>query len=109
MINGRAYPMWSQFVHRKSEWIGGVLEDFGDYSAVPKYRTEITDIKLEPNGKEHAWFEVTGKDFACGFCTTVGGVIGGEDGWLTFSGYQGHTWRIKEKSVPAAEPQLPPT
>ena len=29
-INGREYPLWSKFVERKAEWIGGVLEDFGD-------------------------------------------------------------------------------
>lgn len=60
--------------------------------------TEITDITLTENGKEHAMFMVHGKDFDCGFCTTTGGVTAGEVGWLTFSGYGGHTWRIKEAS-----------
>ncbi len=107
VINGRRYPMWSQFVHRKAEWIGGVLEDFGEcHDGRPLCATEIVDIKLEPNGKEHAWFEVTGKDFTCGFCTSVGGVIGGAEGWLTVSGYQGHTWRFKQAVKKPAEPTL---
>ncbi len=111
VINGRAYPLWSQFVHRKAEWIGGVLEDSGDamdrriFGTAPS-STEITNIKLEPNGKEHAWFEVSGKDFICGFSTEVGGVTGGEPGWITFSGYGGHTWRIKQAEKKPAEPTL---
>ena len=97
IINGKEYPMWSQFVERKDEWIGGVLRDTdmgGDM------RTEITDIKLEPNGEESAWFEVSGKEFNCGFDTQYGGVSGiqefGKD-WIVFSGYGGHTWGIKQK------------
>lgn len=96
-INGRKYPLWSQFVHRKEEWIGGVLQDFGDYSSEPKYTTKITDIKLEANGPNHAYFSVVGENFTCGFCTSVGGVSPGEAGWMTVSGYQNHTWRFKKK------------
>lgn len=100
-VNGRVYPLWSQFEDRKKEWIGGVLEDFGDsFDNLLGFKgglTEITDITLEPNGKESASFSVEGKDFSCGFDVKVGGVIGGEEGWITFSGYGGHTWRIKQK------------
>jgi hypothetical protein len=99
VVNGRQYPMWSQFVHKKDEWIGGVLEDFGEYSATPKYRTEIVDIRLKPNGEKWAYFEVVGKDFTCGFDVQYGGVIGGEDGYITFSGFHNHIWRIKQKSA----------
>lgn len=89
--------MWSQFVHRKDEWIGGALEDFGEYSATPKYRTEIVDIKLRPSGDKWAYFEVVGKDFTCGFDVQYGGVVAGEEGYITFSGFHNHTWRIKQK------------
>lgn len=102
--------MWSQFVHRKDEWIGGVLEDFGEYSATPKYRTEIVDIKLEPNGKDSALFEVTGKGFSCSFDVRYGGVTGGENGYITFSGFQNHIWRIKQRdknATPPVDPQIP--
>ncbi len=92
-INGRKYPLWSQFVHKKAEWIGGVLESAEGGEV---YKTEITDITLEPNGKEHAVFTVDGKDFCCAFCTSIGGVTAGSPGWMTFSGYQ-HSWRIKKK------------
>jgi hypothetical protein len=101
-INGKAYPMWSQFVEGKDEWIGGILEDFGDSMDVRLFgdkahgKTEITDITLESNGENDAFFSVHGKDFGCGFSTSCGGIGAGEDGWITFFGYGGHTWRIKK-------------
>lgn len=112
MVNGRSYPLWSQFVHRKDEWIGGVLEDFGDQmdriiSRGMSMSTEIVDISLKENGKEHAWFQIKGKDFTCGFCTSVGGVKGGETGWITFSGYMDHTFRIKQPDPNAPKPEKP--
>jgi hypothetical protein len=94
IVNGKEYPMWSQFVERKKEWIGGVLVEF-DSGEV--HKTKITDITLTPNGEESAKFCVEGEDFGCGFGVEYGGVIGGEAGWVTFEGYQGHTWRIKKK------------
>lgn len=27
IVNGKVYPMWNQFIERKKEWIGGILED----------------------------------------------------------------------------------
>jgi hypothetical protein len=90
-VNGKEYPLWGQFVDKKDEWIGGVLEDFGD-------STEITDITLVPNGEEDAFFEIEGKGFSCGFSTSVGGIGGDqEEPWLTFSGYGGQKFRIKKK------------
>ncbi len=117
VVNGRAYPLWSQFVHRKAEWIGGVLEDMGDsldrrFFGGKILSAEIVDIVLKPNGNDSAWFEVAGKQFLCGFDVSVGGVTRGEEGWITFSGYGGHTWRIKraeKKSSAVPEPELPLT
>ncbi len=101
-VNGKVYPMWGQFVEKKEQWIGGILEDAGDsmdramgLMGGGALQTEITDIKLIPNGEDSAFFEVEGKDFSCGFDVSVGGVRAGEEGWITFSGYIGHTWRIK--------------
>lgn len=91
-INGKFYPLWSQFVHRKEEWIGKKLQDL-DGGEINE--TIITNITLEPNGEKSAAFSVEGKDFGCGFDVQYGGVTGGEEGWLTFSGYGGHTWRIE--------------
>jgi len=102
-VNGKEYPLWSQFVERKDEWIGGVLEDFGD--SMEKAMgfdggiTEITDITLKPNGADSAMFMVKGKDFSYGFDVSVVGVVGGEDGYITFNGYGGHEWRIKKNQV----------
>jgi len=102
IVNGKEYPLWGQFVEKKEEWIGGELMDGGDSFDIQlgfsPVKTIITDIELRPNGKESAFFAVVGKDFECGFDVSVGG-IGGEqkDGWLTFSGYMGHKWKIKKK------------
>lgn len=108
-INGREYPLWSQFVERKDEWIGGILEDFGDSMdramGMENAKTEITDICLKPNGKKAAFFEIIGKDFGCGFSTEVGGLTGGEKGYITFSGYGGHEWRIKKNTPLHADKQ----
>lgn len=93
VINGRRYPLWSQFVQNKSKWIGGVLEDRDMGMSM---KTVITDVELRSNGDDSAFFEVHGEDFGCGFDVTYGGVTSGESGWITFSGYGGHEWRIKE-------------
>jgi len=99
VINGKAYPMWSQFVHMKGQWVGGVLEDCGDNMdrsfGFTSAATTITDIQLLPNGEDSAMFEVCGKDFTCGGDVEHLGVVVGEKGWMTFSGYGGHTFRIK--------------
>ena len=99
IVNGREYPLWSQFVERKEEWIGGVLEDLhgGMMGKGDPIETEITDITLMPNGKEHAYFTIEGKDFECGGSTECLGITAGEKGWLTLCGYAGHTWRFKQK------------
>ncbi len=96
VVNGKEYPLWSQFVEKKDKWIGGKLEDC-DMGVVSK--TEIVDIKLEPNGKESALFMIYGKDFNCGFDVAHGGISGeGKKDWISFSGYGGHTWAIQEPS-----------
>ena len=103
-VNGKKYPLWGQFVGRKQEFIGGVLEDFGDKWDRTMYgcegaRTKITDVALIPNGKDSAFFSVAGEDFTCGFDVRSGGITDGAEGWLTFSGYGGHIWRIQEQEV----------
>ena len=100
-VNGKYYPLWSQFVKQQDKWIGGTLEDYGDATdramEVGVLTTTITGIELSPNGEDSAWFGVTGKDFDCVFGVEYGGIGAGEEGWITFSGYGGHRWRIKEK------------
>lgn len=99
-VNGKEYPMWSQFIEQKEKWIGGILQDSGDSldkrMGTEQMSTEITDIKLKPNGEDSAWFEVTGQNFTCGFDVGHGGLTSGEEGYITFSGYGGHSWRIKQ-------------
>ncbi len=93
IINGKSYPLWSQFVHRAAEWVGGTLEDreYGE-----SMTTTITGIELTPNGDDSAFFAVVGTDFTCGFDVAYGGIEGGDEDWTTFSGYGGHSWRIKK-------------
>lgn len=100
-VNGKTYLLWGQFVNLQDKWIGGTLEDSGDAfdraMEVGKLTTEIMGIELRPNGETSAFFEVQGKDFGCGFDVENGGIRAGDEGWITFSGYGGHIWRIKEK------------
>ena len=101
-VNGRTYPLWSQFVEQKEKFIGGILEDHdNDPFCEPGVgRTEIVDIELVPNGESSAFFRVVGKEFSCGFDVSVGGVCGSfsdpKNGWMGFSGYGGHLWRIRK-------------
>lgn len=104
-VNGKQYPLWSQFVEGKEKWIGGLMQDEGDgmdrQVGFSGAETIIKDIELSPNGKDSAYFEVTGESFSCGFDVGYGGIVGGEEGWITFSGYGGHTWRIRKPEVMA--------
>lgn len=95
-VNGKDYPLWGQFIDRKDEFIGGTLEDLEICFGHKCEPTKITDVTLEPNGKESAFFAVVGEDYTCGFDVKYGGITGGKEGWLTLSGYGGHTWRFKE-------------
>jgi hypothetical protein len=112
-INGKVYPMWEQFVEKKAQWIGGVLEDMGDdmdrnLAMGETMSTIITDIVLKPNGTESAFFEIVGEKFECGSDVRHLGIWAGEKGWLTFRGYMGHTFRIKTTLEARQPPQQPP-
>lgn len=99
-VNGKVYPMWGQFVDRKDEWIGGILEETQDsWPRVPGEapQTKITNITLKPNGDDSAYFEVEGEKYSCGCDVHHLGITKGEPGWITLSGYGGHEWRIKQK------------
>ena len=100
-INGKFYSLWGQFVEKQQEFIDGTLEDFGDSMdkrmGFEPMQTTITGIELTPNGDDSAFFRVKGEKFDCGFDVKHGGIVGGEKGWLIFSGYGGHTWGIKKK------------
>ena len=101
MVKIKEYPLWSQFVERKDEWIGGILEDLDNDPFIKPMDEEerqgiITDIVLEPNGSESAVFLVNSTNGSCGFDVRNGGVCAGEEGWITFCGYGGHQWRIRK-------------
>ena len=92
IVNGKKYPMYSQFIERKDEWIGNTLDD---YDMGGHMSTIITDITLEPNGEESAYFSIVGEDFTCGFGVHNGGIGAGADGCITFHGYGGHEFKIE--------------
>lgn len=99
IVNGKNYPMWGQFIDIKHNLIGGILKHLSDSHpriAEEEHSTVITDITLEPNGKESAMFTIVGKDFSEGCDVQYLGVTGGEPGWVTFSGWNGHLFAIKK-------------
>ena len=102
-VNGKTYPLWGQFVEKQNEWVGGILDDSGDSMdralGMKGMTTKIKEIKLRENGDTSAFFEVIGNDFSCGFGVEYGGIVSGEEGWITFSGYGGHTWRISKTKI----------
>lgn len=111
IINRRQYSLWPQFKQQEAEWIGGVLEEKSSgWPETGEAATTITGIEWHANGKDSAWFGVKGEGFSCGFDVQYGGVIPGDKGWITFSGYGGHTWRIKKpSSVPNGNDKQPAT
>lgn len=99
LINGKEYPLWGKLVDRKDEFIGGILEEIQDsFPQMPGEapQTKIVDITLEPNGEDSAMFHIVGEIYSCGFDVEHGGITAGEEGWLTFSGYGGHEFRIQK-------------
>jgi len=97
-VNGKVYTLWGQFVDKKSEWIGGNLQDEGGECL----QTEITDITLKPNGADSAFFTVQGKEYDCGFDVRCGGIGGGQPNdkdTLRLSGYGSCTFTIERKKL----------
>jgi hypothetical protein len=91
IINGRTYPLWSQFIEQKQKWIGGTLVETGDKMlsrliGTKPMQTRIIDIVLRENGTDSAWFEIVGKDFSCGSDVHHLSIPSDQDGnpWLTF-------------------------
>ena len=101
VVNGKRYSLWPQFVHRKEEWIGGLLQDLDETGPGPCAPTKIKDITFLPNGSESAMFGVVGEDYEC--CTDVHHLAvdpRGEPGWITFFSRFG-SWRIKKPELKA--------
>ena len=91
IVNGREYPLWSQFIEGKKQFIGKTLVD----KEISEYSTEVVDITLEPNGETSAFFSIVGKDFSCGFDVRFGGINSNGDGLISFSGYGSQEFYIK--------------
>lgn len=102
-VNGREYPLWSQFVENKEKFLGQDLEEIPsdfDKNILGLKEIAITPIKdivLKENGENSAFFKVIGEDFSSGFDVKVGGIIPGDKGFITFSGYGDHVFRIRLK------------
>jgi hypothetical protein len=93
VVNGRHYPMWSQFVEKKSEWIGGKLHETDNIAGTCE--TTITDIKLEPNGDDSAMFIIKGKDFDATCDVRFLGIAGKGNGLILHTQF-GTSWRISK-------------
>lgn len=95
-INGKTYPMWNGFIDNKTKWIGGILTetDFGETTS-----TRITDMTLEPNGEDSAYFSVIGEDFNCGFDVRYGGIHAEKTNVLGFATTFGSKFEIQHQSV----------
>ena len=94
-VNGREYPMWSQFVESKQEWIGGELVE---YDMGCRMETVITDVALSPNGDESAFMEFCGEEFTCGGDVKYLGISGelNDINGITFRGYGGHKFAVSK-------------
>jgi len=98
-IHGRAYPLWSKFVLDPS-WIGGELQDLDPDSGGAI--TTIREITLKANGPDSAMFSVEGANWGCSCDVRYLGVSGRAtpeeiaEGWIRFSGFVGHEWRIRK-------------
>jgi len=90
IVNGKEYPLWSQFVERSDEYKGKILVDES-----AGMETVILNIELQPNGKDSAFFVINGEEFNCGFDVSVGGISSDKKGLISFSGYDNHCFYIK--------------
>lgn len=89
----KCYPLWQQFIDRKSEWVGGELICCESHD---ENTTKITDISLQEIG-ESAVFSIHGKDFDCCFNVKYGGVAGSDrDDYLMFTTCFGMRFYIKK-------------
>jgi len=100
-INGKRFPLWSQFVRDKEKWIGGILTETCSGPEfppdLPKPSTKIVDIVLRPLGKDSAEFLVIGEEFECGGDVRFVALdpMKFEDEKFAFAGYGGHEWTIE--------------
>ncbi len=87
--------MWQELVDNKKEWKGGVLEEIceaGPFEQCAQANpTKIKNIKFKEE-----YIDFIGEDYSCGFDIELGGVIPGEEGWLTMEGPYGHQFRIRK-------------
>ena len=80
IIDGISYPLWSQFVEKKDEWIGGILRE-------DNHSTVIRDISLTKESNAIV-FRVTGGTFSCAFNIAYGGAVpSNNNDSISFSAY----------------------
>lgn len=94
VVNGKRYGLWPKFAINKKKFIGGTLEDTSEGET---YRTTITDVTFEPNGKESAMLTFQGEDFSCA-CDAKYLMLQPKscgDGWFAFCSAFGLTFRVR--------------
>lgn len=99
-INGKFYPMWSQFVDKKENFIGREMIETDNLMGA-KQPTLITDVTLEPNGIDSAMISFHGQHYSFGVDVKHLG-IGAKDtypGYLNLTTFFGCDLYIGEKKV----------
>lgn len=98
-INGKTYPMWSQFVERKAEWIGGELQEFDSVMGEAPV-TEIIDVTLNPSGEDSAIISFHGKDYSCGYDVQYCGISPhGKEPWLLIQSKWGDQFQVRKRTT----------
>ena len=97
-INGKVYPMWSQFCGPNTKWVGGLIydHDMGDCIKKP-----LKEIRLEPNGNESAMlvFDIGESDPWFSDVKAIGRIEGkGPNGGLLLGRTYGGHFEIVERN-----------
>lgn len=99
-LNGKSFPLWSQFVEKKNEWIGGTLEEFGDQFC-DGATSEIIDITLDKEESGDVSLTFHCKDFDESFNVQYGGIepVLPPSEWLNFFVTMCPGFRIKKPTL----------
>lgn len=94
-VNEKEYQLWSQFVEKKNDFIGGILESPARHSN-NTITTIITDITLSKSCYDSYIFTIEGRGFSSFLNTAQGKIVNKEPGWTIFYDGQGGECKIKK-------------
>lgn len=88
--NGKSAPILQSYVAKKSEYIGGVMEN------EKGNKTTINDITLTSSGST-LLFKVSGKDFSMSFTLETGAILKEDEDTTVFNTDKVGIWKIHMK------------